>query len=121
MKITMALPALSALAQETRLAAFRLLVRRGPEGMAAGAIARRLNVAPSTLSAHLAQLERARLITSRREQRQIIYSADYAGTRRLLDFLMEDCCAGLSELRAAGSVTSKRRPHHEAPTHSYRG
>lgn len=121
MKITFALSALSALAQETRLAAFRLLVRQGPDGLAAGVIARKLHVAPSTLSAHLAQLTRARLIRSQRVQRQIIYSADYAGIQRLLDFLMEDCCAGRSKLRAAASAQSKRNRKYETPTHTYRG
>lgn len=121
MKIMFALTALSALAQETRLAVFRLLVRQGPVGLAAGVIARKLHVAPSTLSAHLAQLVRARLVPSQRAQRRIIYSADYAGTQRLLDFLMEDCCAGRPELRAAASAQGRGYRKYEAPTHTYRG
>ncbi len=94
----LAVLALSALAQETRLAVFRLLVREGPEGLAAGEIAARLGVTPATLSFHLAQLERAGLISGRRLSRQIFYALDREGTRRLLSFLTEDCCQGRPEI-----------------------
>jgi DNA-binding transcriptional ArsR family regulator len=93
-----ALAALAALAQETRLAVFRLLVRQGPLGIPAGEVAQRLGVAAATLSFHLKELERAGLISSTRRQRQILYATDYAGTRELLDFLMRDCCQGMPEL-----------------------
>lgn len=93
-----ALAALAALAHGTRLAVFRLLVREGPEGMPAGEVAQRLDVAASTLSFHLKELERAGLIRATRQQRQILYAADYAGTRELLDFLLRDCCQGHPEI-----------------------
>lgn len=86
--------ALAALAHEHRLAVFRLLIRQGPNGLAAGDIAERIGVPPSTLSHHLAQLERARLLRSWRRVRQIFYAVDLEGTRRLVAFLTEDCCQG---------------------------
>jgi ArsR family transcriptional regulator, arsenate/arsenite/antimonite-responsive transcriptional repressor len=93
-----ALSCLSAIAHETRLAIFRLLVQQGPDGMPAGEIALRLSVPPPTLSFHLKELERAGLIQATRQQRQIIYAADYAGMRALIDFIMRDCCQGHPEL-----------------------
>lgn len=93
-----AIDALSALAQETRLATFRLLVQSGPDGLSAGEIARRLDVQPATLSFHLTQLERAGLIASHRQSRRIIYAADFEGMRGLLDFLTQDCCQGRPEI-----------------------
>ncbi len=98
METKRALEALSALAQGTRLAVFRILVRQGPIGMPAGKIAEALGVAPSTLSPHLAQLERAGLATSWRDERRIFYAVDVEGTRRLLGFLTEECCGGHPEL-----------------------
>lgn len=93
-----ALAALAALAQETRLAIFRLLVQEGPSGLAAGGIAERLGVPASTLSFHLKELDRAGLLRSWRRQRQIFYAANYAGTRELLTFLTRDCCQGHPEI-----------------------
>jgi DNA-binding transcriptional ArsR family regulator len=93
-----AVVALSALAQETRLAVFRLLVREGPGGRPAGEIAASLGVTPATLSFHLAQLERAGLLTARRQSRQIFYAVDLEAMRRLLSFLTEDCCQGRPEI-----------------------
>jgi len=93
-----AVDALSALAHPHRLAAFRLLVRATPTPLAAGAIAQALDVRPSTLSTHLALLERAGLIGSTRDGRSILYAVDQAGTRGLLTFLVADCCAGKPEL-----------------------
>jgi DNA-binding transcriptional ArsR family regulator len=90
--------ALAALAQEHRLRAFRLLVTVGPDGLPSGQIAERLGVPASTMSAHLAQLERAGLVRSRREQRRIIYGIDVDGMRDVLAFLVEDCCGGRPEL-----------------------
>ena len=87
-----AIAALGALAQETRLALYRLLVAAGPAGMPAGAIAERLGVAPSSLSFHLQQLAHAGLITQRRLGRQLIYSAEYARMNALLAYLTENCC-----------------------------
>ena len=98
MKMNSAVTALAALAQETRLAVFRLLVEAGPGGLPAGLIAARLEVAPATLSFHLGQLERAGLLASHRNGRQILYAADIDGTRRLMAFLTEDCCGGRPEL-----------------------
>ena len=87
-----AIAALGALAQETRLALFRLLVASGPAGLAAGSIAERLSVAPSSLSFHLQQLVHAGLITQRRLSRQLIYSAEYGTMNKLLFYLTENCC-----------------------------
>src|SRR5438046_2187955 len=87
-----AITALGALAQETRLALFRLLVACGPAGMSAGAIAETLGVAPSSLSFHLQQLAHAGLITQRRLSRQLIYSAEYGAMTELLAYLTENCC-----------------------------
>jgi ArsR family transcriptional regulator, arsenate/arsenite/antimonite-responsive transcriptional repressor len=87
-----AIAALGALAQETRLDLFRLLVTCGPEGLPAGVIAERLGVLPSSLSFHLAQLVHAGLITQRRLSRQIIYSAEYSTMNDLLAYLTENCC-----------------------------
>jgi ArsR family transcriptional regulator len=92
MEISAAIDALGALAQASRLKVFRLLVRRGPSGMAAGDIARALNVPPNTLSSHLAILTRAQLVTARKEGRSVIYAMDVTGTRALLSYLVEDCC-----------------------------
>lgn len=93
-----AVDALGALAHETRLSVFRMLVKAGPDGMIAGAIAAHSNVPPSTMSHHLATLERAGLVQSERESRLIHYRADFAGMRRLLTFLMQDCCQDAPEM-----------------------
>jgi ArsR family transcriptional regulator, arsenate/arsenite/antimonite-responsive transcriptional repressor len=98
MEISSAIGALGALAQESRLKIFRLLVECGPDGMAAGDIARRLKLPQNTLSFHLAALARANLVASRKEGRSIIYFVDLEGTRGLLSFLVEDCCGGRAEL-----------------------
>jgi ArsR family transcriptional regulator, arsenate/arsenite/antimonite-responsive transcriptional repressor len=96
MDSTAAISALGALAQEHRLALFRLLVQAGAEGMAAGAIAEALGVPNSSLSFHLAQLHRAGLIRQERRHRSLIYRADYAAMNALVGYLMENCCAGAS-------------------------
>ncbi|MGE0281702.1 MAG: ArsR/SmtB family transcription factor [Rhizobiaceae bacterium] len=89
-----ALSALAALGQETRLDIFRLLVRAGADGIAAGEIAKRLGAVQNTTSAHLKQLENAGLVRARREGRSIRYLVEMTGFRDLLAFLMEDCCNG---------------------------
>lgn len=93
-----ALDAFGALSQETRLAAFRRLVKAGKPGLTAGEIAQELAVPASTLSTHLGLLERARLIRSWRVQRNIFYAVEFAGVQRLLAFLMEDCCQRRADL-----------------------
>ncbi len=100
MDTTRALSALQALAQPTRLGVFRLLVAAGPDGIAAGEIARRMGVVQNTMSAHLAQLADAGLVSARRDGRSVVYALDVAGTRALLAFLVEDCCGGRPELCA---------------------
>ncbi|MGC1304115.1 MAG: metalloregulator ArsR/SmtB family transcription factor [Caulobacteraceae bacterium] len=98
MELELAIKRLSALAQEGRLAVFRLLVKAGRDGVAAGEIARALDILPNTLSAQLNILANAGLITNHREGRSIIYVADYDGMGELLVYLMEDCCQGRPEV-----------------------
>jgi len=86
--------ALGALAQEHRLAAYRLLVQAGPDGLAAGVLAQRLGVPPSSMSFHLAQLTNAGLVVQRRAGRSLIYSADIPAMNALIGYLTENCCAG---------------------------
>jgi ArsR family transcriptional regulator, arsenate/arsenite/antimonite-responsive transcriptional repressor len=88
-----AIAALGALAQETRLAIFRLLVERGPEGLPAGAIAEALELPASSLSFHLAQLAHAGLVSQRRQSRSLIYGIDFAAMNGLMGYLTENCCA----------------------------
>lgn len=94
MKAPLVIEALGALAQEHRLAVFRLLVQTGEDGMPAGAIASALDMPNSSLSFHLAHLTRAGLIQQRREGRSLIYTADYDAMSALVGFLMENCCGG---------------------------
>ena len=94
MEAPQAIAALSALAQEHRLALFRLLVQAGAQGMAAGALAERLGIPNSSLSFHLAGLSRAGLISQERQSRSLIYRADFRRMNDLLAYLMENCCAG---------------------------
>jgi DNA-binding transcriptional ArsR family regulator len=114
--------ALSALAQETRLAIYRLLMQRGPVGLPAGAIAEALNLPASSLSFHLAHLSRAGLVTQRREGRSLIYAVDVGGMNALMAYLTENCCGGNAacvpvctpatcapDSASATAATSKRR------------
>jgi ArsR family transcriptional regulator len=94
MEKSTAIAALAALAQESRLDIFRLLVQKGPAGMPAGLIGERLGLPSPTLSFHLNQLRYAGLIGSRRESRSIVYSANYDAMAELLTYLTENCCAG---------------------------
>lgn len=106
--------ALGALAQEHRLAAFRLLVQAGASGLPAGVLAERLGVPNSSLSFHLAQLSHAGLIRQERQGRSLIYSADYAAMNGLIGYLMENCCAGAAcgsdtESGCAPAITDERK------------
>ncbi len=109
MKATEAVTALTALAQETRLAVYRRLVRAGPAGLPAGRIAAALALPAPTLSFHLAQLSQAGLITARRAGRSIVYAAHYGTMQRLLSFLTECCCQGECEGTAAPPARAKTR------------
>lgn len=88
--------ALAALAQESRLGAFRLLVQTGPQGLAASKIAEHLEIAPSSLSFHLKELSHAGLVVARQEGRFVIYSANFDTMNRVLAFLTENCCEGIA-------------------------
>lgn len=94
MNTSKVITSLGALAQESRLAVFRLLVQIGPEGMAASKIAEQLSIAPSALSFHLKELFHAELVTSRHEGRFVIYSANFDTMNGLVGFLTENCCGG---------------------------
>lgn len=94
MKPAQVVKALSALAQPTRLAIYRLLVARGPEGMAAGQVAEKLKVSPATLSFHFKTLSHAGLIESRQDGRFVYYAANFAVMNGMLAYLTENCCAG---------------------------
>jgi DNA-binding transcriptional ArsR family regulator len=109
-----AVAALAALAQDNRLDVFRLLVQAGPEGMAAGAVADALELAPNTLTFHFDRLRMAGLVTVRREGRSMIYAAQYEAMNALLAYLTENCCQGRSctparRRAAATSVAARRR------------
>jgi ArsR family transcriptional regulator, arsenate/arsenite/antimonite-responsive transcriptional repressor len=93
-----ALTAFAALGQETRLDVFRLLVKAGQEGMAAGAVSDALDVRANTLSTHLSVLSRSGLVRARREGRSIVYQADLTAVQNLVAYLLNDCCGGKPEL-----------------------
>jgi DNA-binding transcriptional ArsR family regulator len=107
MDTSQAIDAFSALAHETRLTVFRLLIKEGEQGLSAGIIAQQLEVQPSTLTAHLHILRRAGLIQSTRQKQKILYSADIPGTRDLLRFLTQECCEGRPEICAELSASVK--------------
>jgi ArsR family transcriptional regulator, arsenate/arsenite/antimonite-responsive transcriptional repressor len=94
MDASQAIVGLGALAHDTRLAAFRLLVQRGPDGLPAGVIVQSLGLPPSSLTFHLQQLLHAGLITQRRVSRQIIYATDFSTMNSLMSYLTENCCGG---------------------------
>jgi ArsR family transcriptional regulator len=106
MESNIAIKRLSALAQESRLAVFRLLIKAGPAGIPAGEIARTLAITPNTLSAQLTILANAGLVTGRRDGRSIIYVASYDSMGELLVYLMEDCCQGRPEICAPVTKTA---------------
>ena len=126
METIAAVKRLSALAQDARLELFRLLVKAGPEGLAAGEIARQLETAANTTSAQLLILSNAGLIRAHRDGRSIIYAVDYPAMSDLLVFLTEDCCAGRAEICAPlAAVASNccqpaKGARHEAPARSRR-
>lgn len=93
-----ALVAFGALSQETRLRLLRLLVVAGHKGIAAGSLAEQLEVSPSNVSFHLKELERAGLVSARRDSRSIVYTAEFEQVAGLIRFLMEDCCGGRPEI-----------------------
>lgn len=96
METKQALAALTAVAHESRLAVFRLLVQAGKDGMAASKIAEKLGIAPSSLSFHLKELAHAGLVTHRQDGRFVIYAASFGTMHSLVAFLTENCCAGRS-------------------------
>jgi len=97
MEIKTAVSALAALAQETRLAVFRLLIEAGSDGLPAGRIGERLKVPGATLSFHLKELARAGLVASRQERQFIYYSVDFDRIAELMTFLTENCCQGMPQ------------------------
>jgi len=109
MDIHSAATSLGALAQELRLALFRLLVQAGPDGLRAGAIAEQLGIPNSSLSFHLAQLRGAGLITQERQHRSLIYRANYPAMNGLIDYLTENCCEGADCSTAADLTAPARR------------
>ncbi len=112
MELKNASASLAALGQETRLAIFRLLVQAGAEGINAGLIGEKLELAPATLSFHLAHLSRVGLIRGRQEGRYIFYAADYAAMDELLAYLTDNCCQGaqcLTKANAAATQPKRRR------------
>jgi DNA-binding transcriptional ArsR family regulator len=114
MEVLEALEALSALAQESRLSIYRLLVEAGPEGLSAGRIGEALQVPPATLSFHLAHLTRAGLAQSRQQGRFVFYSADFQNMNALVGYLTENCCGGRSCAPIA-KVTLKGKSHETLP------
>ncbi len=127
MKTDVAVAALAALAQETRLDIYRLLVQAGPGGLPAGRIGERLDLALPTLSFHLAQLKHAGLVAARRDGRSIIYAANYAAMNGLLAYLTENCCRDdAAAVCPAGcetpalARTEEGASRHEAPARARR-
>ena len=108
MENSQAVASLSALAQEHRLAVFRLLVQAGPEGMPAGQVAEALDLAPNTLTFHFDRLRMAGLVTVRRDGRSMIYAAQFETMNTLLGFLTENCCQG--EPEKCAPVICKPKP-----------
>jgi DNA-binding transcriptional ArsR family regulator len=115
MESVTAVKRLSALAQDSRLAVFRLLIQAGTGGVPAGEIARTLEITPNTLSAQLTVLANAGLVTSRREGRSIIYAAGYGAMSDLLVYLMDDCCEGRAEVCAPLAAVASRAARCDQP------
>jgi ArsR family transcriptional regulator, arsenate/arsenite/antimonite-responsive transcriptional repressor len=115
-----AVAALSALAQETRLQIFRLLVQAGPEGLAAGQVAEKLGLAPNTLTFHFDRLRFAGLVNVRRNGRSMIYAARYEAMNDLVSFLTENCCQGAQACMPAAVCKAKGVSRHEAVSRARR-
>lgn len=110
MEIREAVQRLGALAHETRLSVFRLLVRRGPLGLPAGEIASRIGISPPNASFHLAELARVGLVTAKRDGRSVIYSVDFAASLGLVDYLKENCCAEeVAPIVPLNSITRRKK------------
>ena len=111
MESNQVIKALAAIAQDTRLAVFRLLIQSGPAGLSVGKIAEHLTIAPATLSFHLKELSMAGLLTSRQESRFVIYSANFATMNGLIGFLTDNCCGGnlCTPVTACDSDTTKHK------------
>ena len=110
MEIREAVQRLGALAHETRLSVFRLLVRRGTLGLAAGEIATRMDISPPNASFHLAELLRVGLVTARRDGRSVIYTVDFSSIAGLVDFMRENCCAEETpQLVPLNSITRRKK------------
>ena len=101
MNATDTVAALGALAHQHRLAIYRLLVEKGPEGVSAGDIAERIGIVPSSLTFHVQSLQRAGLITQRRVSRQLFYAADFAAMNGLVEYLTKNCCGGVDSCAPA--------------------
>jgi len=118
MNTAQTIAALGALAHEHRLRIYRLLVERGPDGLAAGAIAERIGLVPSSLTFHVQALQRAGLITQRRVSRQLFYAADFAAMNALVGYLTENCCADAASCapncQPASVATKNRKPRRAA-------
>jgi ArsR family transcriptional regulator len=108
-KIPQIIEALGALAHQHRLAVYRLLMQRGPEGLPAGFIGQRVGLVPSSLTFHLQTLQRAGLITQRRESRRLIYSVDFSVMNRLVGYLTENCC-GTGSSTECGTTCAPAAP-----------
>jgi ArsR family transcriptional regulator len=115
MEKTDAVAALAALAQDSRLDVFRLLVQAGPEGMPAGEIAAALKLAPNTLTFHFDRLRGAGLVTVRRDGRSMIYAARFEAMNALLDYLTENCCQGAPHARAPAECKPARSKRAKSP------
>ena len=120
METSRAIEALAALAQDTRLKVFRLLVEAGPEGLAAGRIGEQLDLPPATLSFHLAQLARAGLAQSRQDGRFVIYSADFRNMNELVGYLTDNCCGGRSCAPASSRTLNAKGVRHETVSRARR-
>jgi DNA-binding transcriptional ArsR family regulator len=120
MEASNAVAALAALAQDSRLDIFRLLVQAGPQGLAAGQVADKLGLAPNTLTFHFDRLRFAGLVTVRRDGRSMIYAARYEAMNDLVSFLTENCCQGAQEKCTPAAICKPTGVRHEAVSRARR-